>query len=392
MTVDTLVSLARSQGASDLHLEPGLPPTLRVSGDLGPAGPPLDPASTAALARELIGDSDWSEFERKRSADLSRTIGGTRCRINVFHTIRGIGIALRLLSSVQPTLARLNLHPDLRHLIDSPHGLVLVSGPTGSGKSSTLAALVHEINLAQSVHIVTVEEPIEYVLHPRRAFVRQREVGRDTPSFEQALVDALREDPDVVMVGEMRVPDVMRLTLNIAETGHLTFATVHSSSVGEALQRVVSAFPAEIQNGVQAQLADCLTAVICQRLHYWPKWKLRLPELEILMATPAVRNHVRQGQFYKLQSALSTGAQDGMWTFERYRQWMEGQTRWYSPSEAAREVPDTEGRTPEARAPREQAPTDPSAAPSPAPAAGKEVFDIQSGEEDLSAILKQLRK
>jgi twitching motility protein PilT len=390
MTVDTLVSVARSQGASDLHLEPGLPPTLRVSGDLVHAGSPLDPPSTAALARELIGDADWSEFERRRSADLSRTIGGTRCRINVFHTIRGIGVALRLLSAVQPTIARLNLHPDLRQLIDSPHGLVLVSGPTGCGKSSTLAALVHEINLAQSVHIVTVEDPIEYIFHPRRAFVRQREVGRDTPSFEQALIDALREDPDVVMVGEMREPEVMRLTLNIAETGHLTFATVHSSNAGEAIQRVVSAFPAEIQSSVQAQLADCLTAVICQRLHYWPKWKLRLPELEVLIATPAVRNHVRQGQFFKLQSTLSTGAGEGMWTFDRYRQWMEAQTRWYSPSEAAREAPDTESRLPEARAPREQAPTDPGAAPE--PAAPADVFDIQGGEEDLSSILKQLRR
>ncbi|MGH7805836.1 MAG: type IV pilus twitching motility protein PilT [Candidatus Binatia bacterium] len=390
MTVDAMLSQARSQGASDLHLEPGLPPTLRIGGELIPAGPPLDPAVTTALARELVGEADWREFERKRSADCSRTLGGTRCRINVMHSIRGIGIAVRLLSSVQPTLARLNLHPELKPLIDNPHGLVLVSGPTGSGKSSTLAALIHEINLAQAVHVLTVEEPIEYVFHPRRAFVRQREVGRDTPSFEQALVDALREDPDVVMVGEMRVPEVMRLTLNIAETGHLTFATVHSSSCAEALQRIVSAFPSEIQSGVQAQLADCITAVICQRLHYSPKWKIRLPELEVLMATPAVRNLVRQGHYFKLPSALATGAQEGMWTFERYRQWMEAQPRWYTSSDASREAPDTEGRTPEGRP--AAAPKAPAPETAPAAAPADQVFDIQQSEEDLSSILSQLKR
>ncbi len=390
MTVDALLTTARSHGASDLHLEPGLPPTFRVDGELVPAGAPLDPAVLLALARDLVGDEDWSEFQRRRSADLSRTINGTRCRINVLHSARGVGLAIRLLSSVQPTLARLNLHPDLRRLIDSPHGLILVCGPTGSGKSSTLAALVHEINLAESVHILTVEEPIEYFFHPRRAFVRQREVGRDTPSFEQGLIDALREDPDVVMVGEMRVPEVMRLTLNIAETGHLTFATVHSANVGEALQRIVSAFPAEIQAGVQAQLADCLTGVVCQRLHYWPKWKLRLPELEVLVANAAVRNHVRQGQFFKLQSVISTSAQEGMWTFERYRQWMEGQTRWFTASDATREAPDTEGAAPAAR--KLAAQTPPAATPASEPAPAADVFEIQSGEEDLSAILSQLRR
>src|SRR5262249_39203600 len=157
---------------------------------------------------------------------------------------------------------RLNLHPDLRKLVTHTHGLILVSGPTGSGKSSTLAALIQEINLNEARHIVTIEAPIEYTFRPRRAYIRQREVGRDTPSFEQALLDALREDPDVLMVGEMREPETMRLTLNASETGHLVLATVHSATCAEALQRVVAAFPAEIQSGVAAMLADCLLAVI----------------------------------------------------------------------------------------------------------------------------------
>src|SRR6202022_264810 len=170
-----------------------------------------------------------------------------------------------LLSSVQPTLRSLNLHPELERLVRPTHGLVLVSGPTGSGKSSTLAALIQEINVREARHVITLESPIEYELVPRRAFIRQREVGRDTPSFERGLLDALREDPDVLMVGEMRDPETMRLTLNAAETGHLVLATVHSATVAEALQRVVNAFPAEVQNAIAAQLADCLLGVVAQR-------------------------------------------------------------------------------------------------------------------------------
>src|SRR3954468_5863211 len=173
--------------------------------------------------------------------------------MNILQTSRGIGFAIRLLASFQATIESLNLHPDLKKFITHPHGLILISGPTGSGKSSTLAALIQEINLADTRHIVTIEEPIEYPFRPRRSYIRQREVGRDTPSFEQALLDALREDPDVLMVGEMRDPETMRLTLSASETGHLVLATVHSSTCAEALQRIVSAFPAEIQTGIAAQ-------------------------------------------------------------------------------------------------------------------------------------------
>jgi twitching motility protein PilT len=218
------------------------------------------------MARHLLGDDHWHHFLERRSFDMSKTIQGVRCRINVLQSSRGVGFAIRLLASFQATLEKLNLHPDLRKLITPTNGLILVSGPTGSGKSSTMAALIQEINLSETRHIVTIESPIEYVFRPRKSYIRQREVGRDTPSFEQALLDALREDPDVLMVGEMREPETMRLTLSASETGHLVMATVHSSTCAEALQRVVSAFPAEIQSAVSAQLADCLLAVISQRL------------------------------------------------------------------------------------------------------------------------------
>ena len=252
-----------------------------------------------------------------------------------------MGFAIRLLASFQATLETLNLHPDLKKLVSHQHGLILVSGPTGCGKSSTLAALIQEINLTETQHILTIESPIEYTFRARRAYIRQREVGRDTPSFEQALLDALREDPDVLMVGEMRDPETMRLTLSASETGHLVLATVHSSTCAEAVQRIASAFPAEIQSAVCSQLADCLVGVIAQRLHFRPDLNIRVPECEVLVATHAVKNFIRNRDFFKIASALETGADHGMWTFQRYRSWVDNRKQWFIPTESS-EAPDTE--------------------------------------------------
>lgn len=335
MNLEEWISRARQLGASDLHLEPGLPAALRVRGNLKTFGDPIPPALLAHSARELIGEPHWEAFVERRSADLSRTLHGVRCRLNIFHTTRGIGMAIRLLAAFQASLESLNLHPDLRRLTGHPNGLIVVCGPTGSGKSSTLAALIQEINLTEARHIVTIENPIEYTFRPRRAFIRQREVGRDTPSFEQALLDALREDPDVLMVGEMRDPATMRLTLNASETGHLVLATVHSSNTSEALQRIISAFPAEIQSNVSAQLADCLVAVVAQRLQFRSDLNLRIPECEILVATHAVRNLIRTREFHRISSALETGAEHGMWSWARYRTWIETRSRWHTPGDSS---------------------------------------------------------
>src|SRR2546422_3989255 len=341
MNLEDLIATARQQRASDLHLEPGLPPALRVRGSLRTLGEPIPAKVLLEWARDIIGEVHWQNFLERRSADLSRTLQGVRCRINIMQTARGIGFAIRLLSTFQATVEKLNLHPDLKKLVTRDNGLILVSGPTGCGKSSTLAALIQEINLTEARHIVTIESPIEYAFRPRRAYIRPREVGRDTPSFEQALLDALREDPDVLMVGEMRDPETMRLTLNISETGHLVLATVHSATCAEALQRVVSAFPAEIQSSVAAQLADCLLAVISQRLRFRPDLNIRVPECEILMATHAVKNFIRNRDFFKIVSALETGADHGMWTFQRYRAWLDSRTNWSMPAESP-EPPDSE--------------------------------------------------
>jgi len=359
MDLESLISAAAAGGASDLHLESRLAPATRVRGTLRVAGEPLPPQALTEMARALIGEDQWPFFLERRSFDMSKTIRGIRCRINILQTSRGVGLAIRLLSSFQATVEKLNLHPDLKKFIRHTSGLILVSGPTGCGKSSTLAALIQEINLADARHIITVEHPIEYSFRPRRSYIRQREVGRDTPNFEQALLDALREDPDVLMVGEMREPETMRLTLNAAETGHLVLATVHSSTCAEALQRVVGSFPAEIQASISAQLADCLVGVISQRLRFRPELNIRVPECEILLATHAVKNFIRTRDFFKIATALETGADNDMWTFQRYAKWLDSRTQWFIPDQNP-EPPDTE--TAEAPA---------YAAPLPAPIAAK---------------------
>jgi twitching motility protein PilT len=346
MSLENLIAAAQQQGASDLHLEAGLPAAMRIRGSLRTAGESIPAQTLLGFARQTVGDANWNHFLERRSADLSRTIHGVRCRINVLQTARGIGFAIRLLSAFQTTIEKLNLHPDLKKLVTNQHGLILVSGPTGSGKSSTLAALIQEINLTETRHIVTIESPIEYTFRPRKSYIRQREVGRDTPSFEQALLDALREDPDVLMVGEMRDPETMRLTLSASETGHLVLATVHSSTCAEAIQRVASAFPAEIQSAVCAQLADCLVAVVSQRLHFRPELNIRVPECEILIATHAIKNFIRNRDFFKIVSAMETGADHGMWTFQRYRNWLDNRKTWHVPNDS--ELPDTEPSEPSA--------------------------------------------
>jgi len=341
MELESLIESAAANGASDLHLEAGMPAALRVRGALRVAGEPIAPKALLDMARTLIGESQWPAFLERRSYDLSKTVRGVRCRINVLQSSRGVGLAIRLLTAFQATVEKLNLLPDLKRLVKNTHGLILICGPTGSGKSSTLAALIQEINLTDTRHIVTVESPIEYTFRPRRAYIRQREVGRDTPSFEQALLDALREDPDVLMVGEMRDPETMRLTLSASETGHLVLATVHSSTCAEAIQRVASAFPAEIQSAVCSQLADCLVAVISQRLRFRQDLNILVPECEILMATHAVKNFIRTREFFKVITAIETGADHGMWTFQRYAKWLETRGNFFIPGQNA-EPPDSE--------------------------------------------------
>ncbi|MBI4659674.1 MAG: PilT/PilU family type 4a pilus ATPase [Verrucomicrobia bacterium] len=398
MNLQAFIAAAREAGASDLHLEPGLPAAVRIRGTLRTVGESVPANALLEIAKELIGSSQWPVFLERRSFDLSRTLHGIRCRINILQTSRGVGLAIRLLSSFQASIENLNLHPDLKRFLGHTTGLLLVSGPTGSGKSSTLAALIQEINLAETRHVVTIESPIEYTFRPRRAYLRQREVGRDTPSFEQALLDALREDPDVLMVGEMRDPETMRLTLNAAETGHLVLSTVHSSTCVEALQRIVSAFPAEIQNNVAAQLADCLVGVVCQRLQFRPDLNIRVPECEILVPTHPVKHFIRSREFFKIVSVIETGADHGMWTFQRYRTWLERRSNWHIPSRSqvlGEDVPD-DGipavLTPIKATLEPEPASAPAASPSPSSAQAKEGrIEIEPVEGGWDELLRQLK-
>lgn len=379
-----LIRAAAQRSASDLHLEPGLPVMVRVDGALKKLADPVGAQALQDAARGLLPAAEWPRFLERRSADLSKVIGGVACRINMLQSMRGVGLAVRLLSGAQPTLSRLNLHPELAELVQRKHGLVLVVGATGSGKSSTLAALIHALDRPPSRHVLTLEEPVEYRLRMQHAFVRQREVGQHTPSFEQGLLDALREDPDVILVGEMRRARTMELTLDAAETGHLVLASMHASSASEAISRLVSSFPPEIQAAVRAQLANSLVGVLTQRLVRRPGVDFRVPECEILRATTAIRAVVREGHMHKLASLLELGAPDGQWSFARYRRYLDARGSFVRPK-----LQDS------------AAPAIPTPPPLPRPASSggvtssagtpDGVLDLGDGAGDLEDLIKQIQ-
>jgi twitching motility protein PilT len=322
----------RELGASDLHIEADTAPVARIRGQLSAIGPAIAGTLVMQAGRELLGGDGWSQFLSRGSADLSRTIAGVRCRVNIFQTLRGVAMAVRLLSSFQNNLRACNLHPELKKLSDATTGLIVVSGPTGSGKSTTLAALVEEINSSSARNIIAIESPIEYLFTNRRSFIRQREVPTHSPSYEQALVDALRENPDVLVIGEMRTPEVMRLTLSAAETGHLVIATMHSATCAEAITRLCMSFPAEIQGSIRAQLADCFVGLVCQRLDFLSEFRLRVPVCEILLPSAASKGTIRGGQFSQIANVLQTGGDVGMWNFDRYQRWVAQKKDWVPPT------------------------------------------------------------
>ncbi|GFE85794.1 type IV pilus twitching motility protein PilT [Steroidobacter agaridevorans] len=330
---------ARTLGASDVHLQAGTPVVVRVRGELSAVSEALPAARVAEMGRELLNNEQWEHFRARGSADLSINVAGTRCRVNLFQTVRGAALAVRLLAASTNTLKSCNLHPDLGKLTAAQTGLVIVSGPTGCGKSTTLAAMIEEINASRARNIITIESPIEYLYTNHRSFIRQREVPTHSPSYEQAIIDALRENPDVLVIGEMRTPEAMRLTLNAAETGHLVLATMHSSTCAEALNRLCMSFASEIQGSVRAQVADCLVAVVCQRLEYLQDYQLRAPLCEVLMANSNAKGTIRSGSFSQLATVIQSGGEDGMWSFDRYRRWMEQKRDWVMPSQQSASPP-----------------------------------------------------
>jgi twitching motility protein PilT len=386
MSLRDWIRKGRELGASDLHLEAETPLVARVRGDLLPVGAAVAGALLQQVAREVLGLEGWNEFLARGSADVSRTVLGVRCRINIFQTVRGVALAVRLLSHFQNNLRACNLHPDLKRLTEATTGLIVVSGPTGSGKSTTLAALIEEINSSSARNIIALESPIEYIFSNRRSYIRQREVPTHSPSFEQALVDALRENPDVLVVGEMRTAEVMRLTLSAAETGHLVIATMHSATCAEALTRICMSFPAESHGSIRAQLADCFVGFVCQRLEFLSEYRLRVPVCEILLPSAAAKGTIRGGQFSQIANVLQTGGDAGMWNFERYLRWVGQKRDWLQPT-AAEPLPPEPNRLPEGALRRRNPGPQAAAAPNSADA-----IEIPLEEVDLDELARRIEK
>jgi twitching motility protein PilT len=344
MSMEHLIRIAIENRATDVHLEPAQPAVMRVNGSLKRFETPLSSDTLNQYARRFLSESEWDQFETRGSADISKKISGVQCRINILQSDRGIGFAIRLLGTTLNTLKSCNLMPSIGEFLKCDSGLILLVGPTGSGKTTTLSAMVEEINQNETRHIITLESPIEYRIAAKKSIVRQREVGKHTPSYEQGLLDSLREDPDVLVVGEMREPEAMRLTLNAAETGHLVLATMHSSSGMDAVYRMMMSFPAERQSSVLAQLADTLVAIVSQRMTFRSELKLMVPCLEILIANHAVKNVIRKGEVSKFISLLQSGGPEGMYTFDRYQTWLDQKNDWVYPEPpvAVEEAIDTE--------------------------------------------------
>lgn len=313
----TLLEAVVERGGSDLLFAPGRPPSARVDGLLVTLeADPLSPEATEGLARSLAGPR-WDELQERRELDFSFSFGEVaRVRANLFFQRGTLAGALRLIPYEIPTLEALGAPAVLIELTRRTHGLLLISGPTGSGKSSTLAAMVDRINRERAVNVLTIEDPIEYVHRHQRGMVVQREVGSDTRDFASGLRSALRESPDVVLVGEMRDLDTVAATLTLAETGHLVLATLHSNDTAQAIDRIVDVFPATQQRQVQLQLSQTLLGVLYQRLLPRADGSGRVPAFEVMLATPAIRNLIKEGKTNQLRNMVATGAAAGMRTLE----------------------------------------------------------------------------
>ncbi|MGE4428624.1 MAG: type IV pilus twitching motility protein PilT [Solirubrobacteraceae bacterium] len=314
-----LVQAMVEHDASDLHLTAGSPPMIRVRGELRPVprSETLDVSACRELVYGLLSTNQRQTLESERQVDFAYPVPGVaRFRVNAFQQRGATGAALRLISDRIRTLDELGLPDILETLTEKPRGLVLVTGPTGSGKSTTLAAMVDRINERRYEHILTIEDPIE-ILHPhKKCIVNQRELGTDAPSFALALKAALRQDPDVILVGEMRDIETMGTALTAAETGHLVFATLHTQDAPQTIDRVIDSFPAAQQNQVRMQLAAALQGVMCQQILPTADGTGRVAALEVMIPTAAVRNLIREGKTHQIRSSIQTGARYGMQTLE----------------------------------------------------------------------------
>ncbi|MGD8387190.1 MAG: type IV pilus twitching motility protein PilT [Desulfobacteraceae bacterium] len=312
--IDAFFKLMNEQGASDLHLISGQQPVLRIQGELERVKyKPLDNDNLKGMLYEIAAEEKIKIFEESGDVDFAYEIPGlARYRANFFQQKYGVGAVFREIPSTILTCEQLGLPPVVKRLSTLPRGLVLVTGPTGSGKSTTLAAVVDEANRSRKDHILTIEDPIEFVHQSQKAVVNHREVGLHTRSFSAALRGALREDPDIIMVGEMRDLETISLAIEASATGHLVFATLHTTSAAKTVDRVIEVFPVSQQEQVRNTLADGLRAVVAQTLFKRIDTKGRVAALEIMIANPAVRNLIREGKTFQIPSMIQTGKKYGM--------------------------------------------------------------------------------
>lgn len=318
MDISEILTFTKEQGASDLHISSGEPPIIRVHGDIQKVDmPSLSQQEVHTMLYDILNDQQLKAFERDKEIDFAIDLKGiARYRINAFYQSKGEAIVFRTIPTKIMSLEELGLPEILADLTKKTKGLILITGPTGSGKSTTLAAMIDYINQNKKLHVLTIEDPIEFVYEPKLCLVNQRELGTNTHSFANALRSALREDPDVILVGEMRDLETISLAMTAAETGHLVLGTLHTSSAAKTIDRIIDVFPHAQQNQVRAMFSESILAVVTQNLLKTMDGKGRVAAIEIMIGTPAVRNLIREGKISQIPGMMQTGKKFGMQTMD----------------------------------------------------------------------------
>lgn len=317
VSLKNLLEKTVEENASDLHLTVGAPPVMRINGKLKKLGKEkLQPLDTDKFSREIL-EEDYEKYLKIGEIDISFSIGGLgRFRVNVFKQRGSSAIAVRVVGLKVPTLNELNFPPVIKELLNHKRGLILVTGPTGCGKSTTLAAMINEINSNRSAHIITLEDPIEYLHKHNKSLISQREIGKDSLSYANALKAVLREDPDVILVGEMRDLETISIALTAAETGHLVFSTLHTVGAAQTIDRIIDVFPPHQQQQIKIQLSAVIKGILSQQLLSKSNGTGRIAALEVMIATEAIKNMIREGKTHQIESSMQTGIKYGMRTMD----------------------------------------------------------------------------